>query len=451
MLSLPPRRLACAFALSLLCLMPLVRAQTPAAKPDAPPQVRLQVSFISASKVDVDNLGITFEPAPAAPVKGQPEPQMIQMRTATGKIISELYQTLTQNNHRLLSVPEVVTPNKVSAKFAEDTEIPYLVSHTSSDLFGALPAEEKRRRLQTSLSITPRINADGSVTLVFVPLDGDLHAPPKAIKVPTAKTVASGQVIALSGLPFSSEKPTDDEELLVFVIPTVLNTVPQVRLQVNFVSASKTDVDNLGVAFDPVLLTTSASRPLRKGTVLGASTDNIVTQLFQTLTRMRGSLVSSPIIVTDGKMPVTFSVNTEIRYHPYRVTTSSIGDPRLEETVPMPLQAALIVTPHVNSDGSVTLTLVPQAGDINASPAGPRAAVTQTIASGQMLVLSGLPTSKEKPTDDQELLVFVTPTVLSADASPTIPKSAAASVVNTGQPTVPDTAESKTDAPPSPQ
>ena len=54
-----------------------------------------------------------------------------------------------------------------------------------------------------------------------------------------------------------------------------------------------------------------------------------------------------------------------------------------------------------------------------------------------MLALQGLPLSKEKPTDDQELVVFVTPTVLNADGLPTVPKPAAALVVDTGQPDPP--------------
>lgn len=227
MLSLSPRCLVLAFALSLLCLTPLVRAQTPAAKPDAVPQVRLQVGVVGASKTDLDGLGVTFDQAPVERTQGQPVPQGIQMRTVTNTIAFQLYQIVTRTRGKMVSVPDRTTPSNVATTFLEGTQVRYFPPHTNGGLelhsVDVPLSERKMRRLEVSLSITPRVNSDGSVTLTFVPLDGDLNASPKTLKAPTAKTVASGQVIALSGLPLSQKKPTDDQELLVFVTPTVLN------------------------------------------------------------------------------------------------------------------------------------------------------------------------------------------------------------------------------------
>lgn len=228
MLALPPRRLAPAFALSLLCLPLLARAQTRVAKPDAVPQVRLQVSFFSISKTDIDNF-VLFDPPTYSPPKNKQALEIVQLRTVTGNIASQLYQIIIRpRGNRVLSVPAVVVADKTTAKFVEDTQIQYLAPQTNDGLsahtFYVPLADQKMRRLQTSLSITPRVNADGTVTLAFVPLDGDLNAPPKAVKLLIAKTVSTGQVVALTGLPFSKEKQPDDQELFVFVTPTVLES-----------------------------------------------------------------------------------------------------------------------------------------------------------------------------------------------------------------------------------
>lgn len=221
MLPLLPRRLAPALALSLLCLPLLVRAQTPAAKPDAVLQVRLQLNFISISTDEFNDLGITFDPSPYSPPKDKSAPEVIQIKTAAGHLASLLYQVVMRpRGDRVLSVPAVIAADKTTAKFVEDTKIVYKYSSTIK----AQHDEADTLPLQTSLSIRPRVNADGSVTLIFVPLDGDLNASPKALKVPIAKTVSSGQVILLAGLPMNREKPKDNQKLFVFVTPTVLGS-----------------------------------------------------------------------------------------------------------------------------------------------------------------------------------------------------------------------------------
>ncbi len=222
MLSLPPRRLVCALALSLLCLPLLARAQTPLAKPDAVPQVRLHVEFTTASARDVKGIGVVFDALPLTTAPGTPMPKVMQIKTASGNIVNLLRQTLMRTRGKVDSVPDVVVPDKTTTKVLEDAQIRYFppdngVSHRTFN------EPIIKKNLQTSLSITPRINSDSSVTLVFVPLNGDLNAPPKALKVPAAKTVSSGQVILLAGLPLNREKPTDDQELLVFVTPTILS------------------------------------------------------------------------------------------------------------------------------------------------------------------------------------------------------------------------------------
>ncbi len=183
----------------------------PAAKPAAVPQVRLQVDFVGVSTADMDNLGVTFEPVPAVPVRGQPVPPVTRLRTATGNLVSQLYQTLTRMHGSVAPTPTALTDDKATAKFAVDTQ----VSYCRATINGSPPAKTKVMRLQTSLSVRPRINADGSVTVQLVTQAGDS----------ITRTTSNGQVMVLAGLPLSKDKLTDDQELLVFVTPTVLGSV----------------------------------------------------------------------------------------------------------------------------------------------------------------------------------------------------------------------------------
>ncbi len=435
MLPLPCR--AFCFGLLLLCLPPLTCAQTPTAKPAAVPQVRLQVDFVSASKTDVDNLGVAFGPVLLTTSASQPLRKGTVLGASTDKIVTQLFQTLTRMRGSLVSSPIIVTDGKMPVTFSVNTQIRYHPYRVTTSSIGDPRLEETvPMPLQAALIVTPHVNSDGSVTLTLVPQAGDINASPAGPRATVTQTIASGQMLVLSGLPTSKEKPTDDQELLVFITPTIVDAPPQVRLQVDFASSSKSDIDNLGVLFEPDPIVFVMGQAMSQPTHLQTATGKIVSQLYQTLTRTRGTVVHTPAAVTPDNVPAKFMADSHVIYYPYRVTTSSVGDPRLRQTKELPLQASITITPHVSGDGSVILRLVTEAGT----------STTQMTPNGQMLALEGIPLSKEKPTDDQELLVFITPTVLNADGTPPIPKPAAAPVVDTRQtdPLMPDTAERKT-------
>ncbi len=223
-----------------------------------------------------------------------------------------------------------------------------------------------------------------------------------------------------------------------------------------FVTASVADVDNLGINFDLVpypglefgtqngnSTISTAAAP----TFLQYATGNIVAQLFQTLTRTRGKVVQAPLITTTNNVTASIEVNTQIPFFTTSVvSTGGINNTNQQSTNAnfLTLQTGLTVTPRINSDDSVTLNLAPQITDTTgqASVGGIPPTITQrvttlrTVRSGDTMVLGGLVRKQEtqssiriplladlpffgqlfrtrnKQTNDQELLIFVTPTII---------------------------------------
>ncbi len=237
----------------------------------------------------------------------------------------------------------------------------------------------------------------------------------------------------------------------------ILDIAPrQVQIKVEFVTASVTDVDNLGVNFDLVPYpglefgSTQGNSTLVSGvqpTFLQYATGNIVAQLYQTLTRTRGKVVQAPLITTTNNTPGTIRVQTEIPFF----TTSTVSTGGLnnntfnnQQANFLPLTTGLTITPRINNDDSVTMNLNPRIQDTTgqASVNGIPPTITQevttlrTVRSGDTMVLGGLVRKQEtsssqripiladlpffgglfrtrnKQVNDQELLIFVTPTII---------------------------------------
>ena len=86
------------------------------------------------------------------------------------------------------------------------------------------------------------------------------------------------------------------------------------------------------------------------------------------------------------------------------------------------VQGDLTLIPHIHLDNSVTLALVPDAISAKAAPGN--SILLRTVPSGQMLVLGqenpifgGLFRNRNKISDTQELLIFITPTILDQKAA----------------------------------
>ncbi len=254
---------------------------------------------------------------------------------------------------------------------------------------------------------------------------------------------------------------TPDGYNLVKQIVKLLDVKPrQVEVKVEFVTASVTDVDALGVNFDLVPypgleISSGQGSGSFGGTVTGVqptflqyATGNIAAQLFQTLTRSRGKVVEAPIITTTNNVPANIEIDTEIPFFTTGVVSNggvAGGTTQTNTANFLPLRTGLSIVPRINSDDSVTMNLQPQISDTTGQPAvgGIPPTVTQTLTtlrtvrSGDTMVLGGLVRKQEsassqripiladipylgglfrtrnKQVNDQELLIFVTPTIIS--------------------------------------
>ena len=234
----------------------------------------------------------------------------------------------------------------------------------------------------------------------------------------------------------------------------------QVQVKVEFVTASVVDVDNLGFNFDLVpypgleLATTQGSGTYggtttsTSPTFLQYATGNIVAQLFQTLVRTRGKVVQAPIITTTNNVPAFINILTSIPFFTTQTTvTGGLTGNTFNNTQAnvQQLSTNLAITPRINSDDSITMNLSPTITDVTGQPAvnGVFPTVQQTVntlrtvRSGDTMVLGGLVRKQEtsssqripilsdipylgglfrtrnKQINDSELLIFVTPTIIS--------------------------------------
>ena len=254
---------------------------------------------------------------------------------------------------------------------------------------------------------------------------------------------------------------TPDGYNLVKQIVKILDVAPrQVEIKVEFVTASVTDVDALGINFDlvpyPGLEVSSGQGSGQFGgtisgiqpTFLQYATGNIAAQLFQTLTRTRGKVVEAPLITTTNNVEARIQVVTQIPFFTTGVVSNggvAGGTTQTSQANFLPLTTGLDITPRINSDDSVTMNLQPQITDTTGQPSvgGIPPTVQQflttlrTVRSGDTMVLGGLVRKQEsastqripiladipylgglfrtrnKQINDQELLIFVTPTIIS--------------------------------------
>ncbi len=268
------------------------------------------------------------------------------------------------------------------------------------------------------------------------------------------------KIFALEGTNRLLLEATPDGYNLVKQIVKALDIAPrQVEVKVEFVTASVTDVDALGVNFDlvpypGVEVSSGQGSGSFGGVVTGVqptflqyATGNIAAQLFQTLTRSRGKVVEAPLITTTNNVQATISVNTQIPFFTTGVVSNggvAGGTTQSSTANLLQLTTSLSILARINSDDTVTMNLTPTISDTTGQPSvgGIPPYVTQslntlrTVRSGDTMVLGGLVRKQEsassqripiladipylgglfrtrnKQINDQELLIFVTPTII---------------------------------------
>lgn len=198
-----PHRLASALAVSLLCLTPLARAQTPAAKPDAVPQVLLRIEYAMVN-VDEANRLVTVSPS----IK-------TEVQCLDGETSDKVYHSLIRRQGSLSQCPPAMATSREGAYFQLNTS-PF------GDLAALLPPPSFSVPIEAALAVTPRFNKDSSVTLTFNALawlkDRTIAYWPR---LPVTRTVPSGERLLLISLPIQQSDTATAYKAFMFVTATV--------------------------------------------------------------------------------------------------------------------------------------------------------------------------------------------------------------------------------------
>lgn len=226
----------------------------------------------------------------------------------------------------------------------------------------------------------------------------------------------------------------------------------QIQVRAQFVTVTQNDADQFGInwQFQKVNLlgVLNAGYAPTGQAVLQFATGNLQTQLNFALTTGRGKVVASPMATTFNNVPASFSNTTT--YYSF-IPETFIGPGGAAQTTyypePIPATSVLQVTPRINGDNTITLNGILQFQDLDGTAQSPDGTnypilvsqvtpVTRIIRNGDTMVLAGLirkqdNTSVQKVpllgdlpligslfkshsvnTNDSELLVFITATIL---------------------------------------
>jgi general secretion pathway protein D len=219
-------------------------------------------------------------------------------------------------------------------------------------------------------------------------------------------------------------------------------------VKAEFIEVSTTDVKSFGIDWSLQRLNESfATSFLPTGNVVaGFATGNLTAQLKTQLMSTVGRVINSPIISTINNQMAYISINRVI---PYWVSIATVvGDNNIiNQSTPqfININTQLQIMPRVNGDG--TMTLSPQVSDTGNQVTGPDGTVIpeerdqslftqRRVANGETIVCGGfvrkndsssitkvpllgdLPIvgslfrSTSRTTEDRELLIFVTPTII---------------------------------------
>lgn len=224
----------------------------------------------------------------------------------------------------------------------------------------------------------------------------------------------------------------------------------QVSIKAEFVEVKTTDVKAFGIDWSLDRLNESFSAPLSgTGNIVAAfATGNLTAALRAQLTEDIGTVINSPIISTINNQNAFISINSQIPYWTSYNTVTGTGTV-IQQSTPnfITIATELNVLPRVNGDGTITMTLSPNVGDTGNVVTGPDGTqipeqrnetlfTQRRVANGETVVLGGFIRKNDsssitkipilgdlpiigslfrgvnKTTEDRELLIFVTPTII---------------------------------------
>lgn len=227
----------------------------------------------------------------------------------------------------------------------------------------------------------------------------------------------------------------------------------QIQIKTEFVTISQNDIDSFGInfQFQKVNLiggTNTGYAGTGGQAFLQYATGNLSTQLSFALTTGHAKVVASPLITTLNNMPVSFFVQSLIPVFQSSTVLGNGGQTIVTSSInPIQVQTGLSVVARINGDDSLTVfgaatnyvlgaNFTDQNGNSFPNITTQTTPIQRVIRNGDTMVIGGLNQkndvvntlkvpllgdlpflgnlfrSRNVTTDDKELLIFVTPTIL---------------------------------------
>lgn len=224
----------------------------------------------------------------------------------------------------------------------------------------------------------------------------------------------------------------------------------QVLIRAEFITVTRNDAEKFGIDWNLArvnLQTGTAGLADRTAPIfVNYASGNLVANLRTLLSQGRGRVVNAPIVVTQNNSPATVVFSTTDYIEQQFVVFNQAGQPTtFTQPIPIPVPTQLTVTPRINADGTITLSLFPQISTVGRVRVGARdlprfdtqfVFTVRRIRNGETMVLGGLVTrsdnnvttkvpllsdlpvigqffrSRDRAVVETELLIFVTATVL---------------------------------------
>ena len=224
----------------------------------------------------------------------------------------------------------------------------------------------------------------------------------------------------------------------------------QIMIEARFVSIATNELESLGINWSLERMGTTFSTQFSPaGNVLiGYANGNLMASLRANLGTSHGRLINAPIITTMNNVPASIGFQTTVPYLSSQLVFNQSGTPTsTSQTFFLPITSQLWVLPRINNaDNSITVTIMPQISDIEKFVSTPNGDVpivntqfvqtVRRVGNGETIVLGGLIRkedstsvdkipllgdlpligtlfrSTKKTVDDKELLIFLTPTIV---------------------------------------
>lgn len=227
----------------------------------------------------------------------------------------------------------------------------------------------------------------------------------------------------------------------------------QVLIRAEFITVTRNDAEKFGIDWNLArvnLQTGTAGLADRTAPIfVNYASGNLVANLRTLLSQGRGRVVNAPIVVTQNNSPATVVFSTTDYIEQQFIVFNQAGQPTtFTQPIPIPVPTQLTVTPRINADGTITLSLFPQVSTVGRVRVGARdlprfdtqfVFTVRRIRNGETMVLGGLVTrsdnsvttkvpllsdlpvigqffrSRDRAIVETELLIFVTATILDED------------------------------------